>query len=306
MTDLTTLKAGENSMRDIAIIGSGPAGLSASVYATRAGLTTYVYKGKTAGGLLTTTEQIDNYLGLHGSKGLQLAENFLSHAVELGAILLNETVSNISKNSDGTFLVTDDNGNNENYKAVIFAAGSQPRKLGVPGEDLEGVSWCAVCDGTFAEDEEVIVVGGGESAVEEATYMSNIASKVTVLLRGDSFKANQPAVDSLLSKPNVNVLFNSSIKEILGEEGIIESVELTDGSNIPVYSVFEAIGQIPQSSLAVNHSEVHTDGFISHSKTEGFFIAGDVADPEYRQVAIAVGDGAKAAIDAIRWLQTKN
>lgn len=289
-------------MRDIAIIGSGPAGLSASVYATRAGLSTFVYKGKTSGGLVTTTEQVDNYLGLPGSSGMSMAQLFLDHATEFGAEIKNGSATRISRNANGSFLVEDDRDGSENYRAVIFAAGSEPRKLGVPGEDLEGVSWCAVCDGTFSQDEEVIVVGGGESAVEEAVYMSNIASKVTVLVRGDDFRANRPAVESLLGRPNVDVRYGVSITEIIGD-GSLESAKLSDGSVVPAYSIFEAIGQIPQSHVAKEHSEVYADGFISRSNTEGFFVAGDVADPEYRQVAIAVGDGAKAAIDAIRWLQ---
>lgn len=290
-------------MRDIAIIGSGPAGLSASVYATRAGLSTFVYRGRTAGGLLTTTDQVDNYLGLPGSTGMDMAKGFIAHAEKLGAQFLNGTVTRIVQNGDGSFLVEDDSENaNETYRAVVFAAGSQPRKLGVPGEDLEGVSWCAVCDGSFSEGEDVIVVGGGESAVEEAVYMSNLASKVTVLVRGKDFRANRPAVEALIEKPNVDVRYETSIVEIVGD-GAVEHAKLSDGSELAVYGIFEAIGQIPQSHVATGHAEIFADGFISHSQTEGFFVAGDVADPEYRQVAIAVGDGAKAAIDAIRWLQ---
>jgi len=289
-------------MRDIAIIGSGPAGLSASVYATRAGLSTFVYSGKTSGGLLTTTDQVDNYLGLPGSTGMGMAKTFLDHATKLGAQFISGSALEITREADGSFLIQDDLGSAEHYRAVVFSAGSQPRKLGVPGEDLEGVSWCAVCDGTFSEGEEVIVVGGGESAVEEAVYMSNIAAKVTVLLRGAEFRANKPAVEALLSKPNVEVRYETSILEIVGDEAV-ESAKLSDGSNLPVYSIFEAIGQVPQSHVAEGHASIHPDGFIQHSETEGFFVAGDVADPEYRQIAIAVGDGAKAAIDAIRWLQ---
>lgn len=291
-------------MRDIAIIGSGPAGLSASVYTTRAGLSTFVYRGKTTGGLLTTTEKVDNYLGLPDTSGSSMAKLFLDHATNLGATLESGSVSNILRNENGTFSIKSDRGESEDYRAVIFAAGSQPRKLNIPGEDLMGVSWCSVCDGTFSEGEEVAVVGGGESAVEEATYMSNIASKVTVLVRGDSFRATEPAVDALLKKSNVEVRYNTSVAQVIGKEAV-EELELSDGSALPVYSMFEAIGQVPQSSIARDHTVIHADGFIKHSSTEGFFVAGDVADPEYRQVAIAVGDGAKAAIDAIRWLQMR-
>lgn len=291
-------------MRDIAIIGSGPAGLSASVYATRAGLETFVYSGQTPGGLLTTTDEVDNYLGLPGSTGLGMAKLFLDHAEKLDVNLLSAVATRIVQQGDGSFLVEDNGGSGELYRAVIFAAGSQPRKLGVPGEDLEGVSWCAVCDGSFSEGEEVIVIGGGESAVEEAVYMSNLASKVTVLVRSADFRANRPTVETLIAKPNVDVRYGTSIVEIVGD-GAVEYAKLSDGSELPAYSIFEAIGQIPQSHVATGHAEIFADGFISHSQTDGFFVAGDVADPVYRQVAIAVGDGAKAAIDAIRWLQMK-
>lgn len=291
-------------MKDIAIIGSGPAGLSASVYTTRAGLDTTVYRGQTAGGLLTTTEQVDNYLGLAGSTGAELAKTFLAHATDFGAEIKPVSVQTIHRSADGSFSIEDDRGGQESYRAVVFAAGSQPRKLNVPGEELMGVSWCAVCDGTFSDGEAVAVVGGGESAVEEALYMSNIASKVTVLLRGDEFRATKPAVEALLSQPNVEVRYSTSITEILGDESdAVTGAQLSDGTTIPLYSIFEAIGQVPQSQVASAHSEIYSSGFISHSTVEGFFVAGDVADPEYRQVAVAVGDGAKAAIDAIRWLQ---
>lgn len=291
-------------MKDIAIIGSGPAGLSAAVYATRAGLGTFVYPGQTAGGLLTTTEQVDNYLGLPGSTGAAMAKTFLAHASEFGAEFLKGSVTEIIREADESFTVVDDRGGSESYRSVVFATGSQPRKLGVPGEHLMGVSWCAVCDGTFSEGEDVAVVGGGESAVEEAIYMSNIASKVTVLVRGQDFRANRPAVEALLARPNVDVRYETSIDEILGDEDdAVVGAKLSDGTELPLFGIFEAIGQVPQSSVAQSHSVIFADGFISHSETEGFFVAGDVQDPEYRQVAIAVGDGARAAIDAIRWLQ---
>ncbi len=289
-------------MQDVAIIGSGPAGLSASLYTVRAGLSTAVYVGETRGGLPTTTEQVDNYLGLPGIDGVEMAEVFLNHAKNLGVSLYNDTVETIFAKADGTFSVILTNGNSYDFRTVIFAAGSKPRKLGIPGEDLPGVSWCSVCDGSFSKGEDTAVVGGGESAVEEAIYMSNIANKVTVLVRSDSFRATQPAVELLLSKPNVEVLYNVAVEEVLGDGGV-EALHLSSGARLPVYSLFEAIGQIPQSHLASPHSALYDNGFISHSSVPGFFVAGDISNPEYRQIAVAVGDGAKAGMDAIKFIQ---
>lgn len=291
-------------MQDVAIIGSGPAGLSASLYTTRAGLDTVIYSGETRGGLVTTTELVDNYLGMPGIEGGAMADVFLKHAQDFGADIRSEVVETVTVNDDGSFTLLLNSGVSEDFKAVIFAAGSKPRKLGVPGEDLPGVSWCATCDGAFYEGDDVAVVGGGESAVEEALYLSKIASKVTVLVRSDDFRANRPAVEKLLEQPNVQVLYNTHVEEIHGEDGV-EELQLNGGVKLPVFGLFEAIGQVPQGTVAHPHSELYSDGFVKHSTQEGFFIAGDISNPEYRQIAVAVGDGAKAAMDTIKWLQMR-
>lgn len=291
-------------MQDVAIIGSGPAGLSASLYTTRAGLSTVIYSGETRGGLLTTTEMVDNYLGMPGTEGGEMADVFLKHAESFGADIRSEIVESVTVNEDGSFTLLLNSGVSAEFKAVIFAAGSKPRKLGVPGEDLPGVSWCATCDGAFYEGDDVAVIGGGESAVEEAMYLSNIASKVTVLVRSDAFRANPPAVEKLLEQPNVQVLYNTHVEEIHGDDGVAE-LQLNGGVKLPVFGLFEAIGQVPQGTVAHPHSELYADGFVKHSNQEGFFIAGDISNPEYRQIAVAVGDGAKAAMDTIKWLQMR-
>lgn len=291
-------------MQDVAIIGSGPAGLSASLYTTRAGLDTVIYSGETRGGLVTTTELVDNYLGMPGIEGGVMADVFLKHAQDFGADIRSEVVETVTVNDDGSFTLLLNSGVSEDFKAVIFAAGSKPRKLGVPGEDLPGVSWCSTCDGAFYEGDDVAVVGGGESAVEEALYLSKIASKVTVLVRSDDFRANRPAVEKLLEQPNVQVLYNTHVEEIHGEDGV-EELQLNGGVKLPVFGLFEAIGQVPQGTVAHPHSELYSDGFVKHSTQEGFFIAGDISNPEYRQIAVAVGDGAKAAMDTIKWLQMR-
>lgn len=296
-----------SKVHDVIIVGAGPAGLSAAVYASRAGLSTVIIPGETAGGLLTTTEKIDNYLGLFGSTGEDMAENFLKHAQEFGASFQEaQTVVSITKKDD-VFSVKTDFDQEYFAKSVVYAAGSTPRKLGVNGEDTSGVSYCATCDGIFFEDEDVIVVGGGETAAEDALYLSGIAKSVTVLVRS-FWRATQPAVDKLESQENVNILSNISVSEILEKDGEIESVKAVeaDGTEviIPANGVFVAVGQIPQSHIAHDNDfvSVYENGFIRSSHTDGFFVAGDVSDPDYRQVAVAVGSGAVAGIDATKFI----
>lgn len=303
---------------DVLIVGAGPAGLSAAVYASRAGLSTTVLTGDTAGGLLTTTEKIDNYLGMYDSDGDDMADIFTEHAQKFGAELLNASATRIVK-TDGnkdtperfvTTVSSNASGIHEiTSRSVIYAAGSTPKKLGVPGEDLSGVSYCATCDGIFFSDQNVAVVGGGETAAEEALYLSGLANKVNVLVRGDQWRANEPSVEKLKAVENIDIKMSSSIASIREEksdgsfdEGMVSSVVLDDNSVLDVSGVFVAIGQSPNSELAAPHSTLFEDGFVQCSNVDGFFVAGDISVSEYRQVAVAVGDGAKAGIDATRYL----
>jgi len=249
---------------------------------------------------VSTTEKVDNYLGLPGVEGLNMADMFIKHAESLGVKTLSDVVTRITQTGAG-FLVESAE-NSEMFNAVIFSGGSTPRKLGIPGEDLSGVSWCATCDGAFSAGEDVVLVGGGETAVEDSLYLSDIARNVTIVLRGKEFRATQPAVDRLLSKPNVRVIREANLVEIGGETEV-ENVRLSTGEVLPVYSVFEAIGQIPQAGPSREHVTLFENGFIQCSNVPGFFVAGDISTPEYRQIAVAVGDGARAGIDAVKWLQ---
>lgn len=305
---------------DVLIVGAGPAGLSAAVYASRAGLSTVVLTGDTAGGLLTTTEKIDNYLGMYGSDGDDMASIFTDHAVKFGADLIAASATRITRKDDDTNgenqsqFVTTVSDNAEGIheilsRSVIYAAGSTPKKLGVPGEDLSGVSYCATCDGIFFSEQDVAVVGGGETAAEEAMYLSGLANTVNVIVRGDQWRANEPSVEKLKSTENIDIRMGSSIASIREENstgdfdaGMVSSIVLDDNSVLDVNGVFIAIGQSPNSELASPHSTLLEDGFVKCSNVEGFFIAGDIAISEYRQVAVAVGDGAKAGIDATRYL----
>ena len=288
-------------MKDVVIVGSGPAGLSAAVYTSRAGFSTAIVKGDNPGGLLTTTEQIDNYLGMFGTAGMDMADIFLDHAVKFGATFTPEIVSSIVKN-DKTFVTTLTDGSNIESRAVVFAAGSTPRKLGVDGEgELSGVSYCATCDGMFFEGDSVAVVGGGETAAEDALYLSQLASEVHVFVRSH-WRATEPAIERLLARDNVTVHLQENVVEILGEEGNVSGVTTDKGNVFDVSGVFVAVGQSPNSKTAADHVVLYEDGFISHPETLGFFVGGDISTPEYRQVIVAAGEGAKAGIDATRFL----
>lgn len=284
---------------DVLIVGSGPAGLSASVYTLRAGLSTLIIEGPQPGGLVSTTEQVDNYLGLYETTGVDMAEIFKKHAADLGAEFSFDKVSEISKSSE-SFFTQLDSGEVIESRTVVYAAGSTPRKLGVPGEELDGVSYCATCDGLFFSDEPVAVVGGGESAFEEALYLSNLASTVDVLVRS-SIKASDSLSSKISEKENVRVHLNSPVKEIHGE-GSVSEVELESGERLSVQGVFVSIGQDPNSSEAESFVKLYENGYILESQVAGFFIAGDIENPEYRQVIIAAGDGAKAGIDVSNFL----
>jgi len=290
---------------DVLIIGSGPAGYSAAIYTSRAGKSTVIITGKTKGGLITTTGEIDNYLGLPDSSGMEMAKIFESHAKKFGAKQAKGEITSIIKEGD-YFISELDSGRIIKSKAVIYATGSDPRKLGVPGENSRGVSYCATCDGLMFENERVIVVGGGETAVEDALYLSEICKSVDILVRGSSFRATEPVVQKLISQPNVNAHMITSISEITEKDGVVTGVRLAGGGEIEADGVFIAVGQLPNSELAVrcDHVETFENNFIKGSTTEGFFIAGDVTDSNYRQVIIAAGDGAKAGIDATSYLNT--
>jgi thioredoxin reductase (NADPH) len=294
---------------DVLIIGSGPAGLSAAIYTTRAGLSTTVFEGELAGGLVTTTERIDNYLGMPETLGTDMAETFRNHARSFGANLLTIEIDSIqiveaTDSVERHFLTTTKRNETVPSRSVIFAAGSTPRKLGAKGENLSGVSYCAICDGLFFSGDAVAVVGGGESAVEEALYLAQIASSVDVLVRGSEWRASAAAVARLEAHPAVTIHMSTSVDEIVGDSEV-DSIKLSNGSELEVQGVFISIGQDPNSSTAGDNVTLYADGFIEKSDVEGFFVAGDISTPEYRQVVIAAGEGAKAGIDATTYLLSK-
>lgn len=294
---------------DVIVVGAGPAGLSATLYASRAGLATLLITGDVPGGLLTTTETVDNYLGMPETSGDTMAKAFLDHALKFGAERRSDVVEHIYK-SNGHFTVHTGGRKELTAKSVIYAAGSTPRKLNIPGEDFSGVSYCATCDGLFTEDEDVVLVGGGETAAEDALYLSGMSKSVTVLVRRDHWRASGPAVDRLQERENVHIRMETEIDEIYGEKvtfGMFENVKVTGvklntGEELDVAGVYIAVGQTPNSAPAQDVSVLYSDGFIDESLHDGFFVAGDVKSGAHRQVVIAAGEGAKSAIDATNYV----
>lgn len=289
-------------MLDVAIVGSGPAGLSASVYANRAGLSTIVFAGDTPGGLLTQTSDVDNYLGFSSITGVDLAMKFLEHSESFDQNIEYSTVNEIEENNGIFTLKYDDQVITS--KTVIYAAGATPKKLGLPNEDISGVSYCATCDGFFYKEKDVIVVGGGDTAIEDATYLTNIVNHVTVLVRGNSLRAKTKIIEAFEKKENKTILFNTEVSEIIPEDGKIKEVLLNNGNSLSTSALFIAVGQNPNSEIIKNLVKLDESGFVLASVTPGFFVSGDVADSKYRQAIIAAGSGAKAALDATEYLNS--
>ncbi len=299
-------------MYDVIIIGSGPAGLTAAIYTTRANLKTLVLAGIKWGGQLQLTSLVENFPGFpEGIQGPELMSNMRKQAEHHGA----EIVEGEFTSGDFTtrpFKITSGDKTYE-AKSVILASGADARWLGVPGEEEKigrGVSSCATCDAAFFRNKNVIVVGGGDSAMEEASVISHVANKVHLLHRGDSFRASQIMQDRVKENPKIEVHYNTQITEVMGEFKV-EKVKLlnnktNEASELPIDGVFVAIGHIPNTK-AFQGITLDEQGYIKvqdhfHTNVEGVFVAGDVHDRQYRQAITASGFGAAAALEAERWL----
>lgn len=297
---------------DVIIIGSGPAGLTAAIYTTRANLKTLVLAGEKWGGQLQLTSLVENFPGFpEGIMGPELMERIRKQAERHGAVILDINM----KSADFTkrpFVIT---ANNEIFTArsVIIATGADTKWLGVPGEKEKigkGVSSCATCDAAFFRNKDVIVVGGGDSAMEEALVLSRVAKSVTIVHRRDEFRASKIMQDRVRKTKNIKILFNSEIIEIMGKD-VVEKVKIRNNKTgevieMPVQGVFIAIGHVPNTQQ-LHGIELDEEGYVkvyNHFKTsvDGVFVAGDVHDREYRQAITAAGFGAAAALEAERWL----
>ncbi len=301
---------------DVIIVGSGPAGYTAAIYTARANLKPLVFEGSiSAGGALMTTTEVENFPGFdEGVQGPDLMAKMRLQAEKFGATLLADDATNIDL-SRSLKEVRDSEGRIYRSRSIILAMGSGYRKLGIADEERysgKGVSWCATCDGFFYRDKEIAVVGGGDSAAEEATFLTRFASKVTLIHRRDALRASKVMADRVLANPKIEMAWNSEIVSMGGEPTLSELTlrSTVDGSTrtIPVQGLFEAIGHIPRSELVRDQVECDEAGYVlvkepsSATSVEGVFAAGDLIDHSYRQAITAAGSGCRAALDAERYL----
>ena len=302
-------------MLDLAIIGSGPAGYTAGIYASRASLKPVLFEGLESGGQLMLTTDVENYPGFDsGIMGPDLMQIFKKQAERFGPGRKTETINSIKK-IDGGFILKSAKDSYE-FKSVIISSGASAKWLDIKGEkELQGhgVSACATCDGFFFKEKEVVVVGGGDSAMEEALFLTKFATKVYIVHRRDSFRASKIMQDRVLDNDKIEVIWNKEVTEIHGSESV-ESVSLADtkdgsSSEVNIDGVFMAIGHTPNVDFLDGLVELDEKGYVktgftteTSTSVPGVFAAGDVADSIYRQAVTAAGTGCQAAIDAERWL----
>jgi len=301
--------------RDVLIIGGGPAGMAAALYAARAAAEPLVLIGEAVGGQAATTHAIENYPGFpEGVGGSALAQQMQAHAERFGAKFKFDAVTRVDFESYPFEIETPMQA--YRAKAVIITTGSSPRKLGVPGEKKftsRGVSYCASCDGYFYKDKHVVVVGGGNSALDESLFLARLVSKITMIHRRDQFRGDPVLRDRIFAEPKIDVVWDTVVEEILGDESAngvrVRNVKTGAESTIEADGVFVYIGHLPNTKLFRGHLELDEAGYIvtdrrQRTSVEGVFAAGDVQDAIYRQIVTAAGTGSAAAIEAIRYLET--
>lgn len=302
-------------MTDIAVIGGGPAGLTAALYAARTGKSVTVYERECIGGQITRAPQVENYPGTGRVSGLQLGDSMAAQAEAAGAVISLTDVQKIVKETSGIFrLDTDDC---ECYaKAVIYACGAQPRTLGLPGEaELvgHGISYCALCDGSFFKDQDVTVVGGGNSAFDDALLLSERCHHVTLIHRRSSFRAEQILVDRVKQRKNISLLTDTTVSELIQENGQLTDLKLKreSGRNetLPVSGLFAALGRLPDTQVLIGLAALDENGYVftdekmAVPETPGLFAAGDCRIKSVRQLTTAVSDGTVAAVSACTYLE---
>lgn len=299
---------------DIVIIGAGPAGLSAAVYARRAGLTVAVLEQNIYGGQIVNTPEVENYPGVGRQTGVELAMALYNQAAETGADIILEGVTEVHLGQDPKVVVTA--GGEYEAGAVIIANGAKRRLLGCPGEDTfsgRGVSYCATCDGAFFRGKEVSIVGGGNTALEDALFLANNCSKVYLIHRRDQFRGSKILVDAVVAKQNIEILYDSTVEEVTGSDKVeairVRSKLSGEETQLPVSALFVAVGLAPENSLFEGQVQLSEAGYIAAGEDcctscDGVFVAGDTRTKELRQIVTAAADGAVAATAAARWLDT--
>ena len=311
----------KNQREKVIIIGSGAAGLTAAIYAARANLNPIVIEGIQPGGQLTITTDVENYPGYADVvQGPWMMEQMRSQAIKVGARIINDIVVKIDLKKNEKMLVLDSN-KSLTADTIIIATGAQAKWLGLESENKyngRGVSACATCDGFFYRNKEVAVVGGGNTAVEEALYLSNLCSKVNLIHRRDALRSEKILQDRLFSKKNINIIWNNEVSEILGDENGVNALKLISTKQnkteiIKVDGVFIAIGHSPSTKPFKDVLEMDNEGYIIAQKPgttitnlDGVFAAGDCVDKIYRQAVTAAGMGCMAALDAEKWIQSHN
>lgn len=301
----------------VAIIGSGPAGYTAAIYVARAGLDAVLYEGLQPGGQLTTTTEVENYPGYpEGTLGTQMMSDFQRQAQRFGAQVRQTTVTAVDFSKYPFQLRTDDQ-QTPLAKSVIIATGAEAKWLGLPAEQRlhgHGVSACAVCDGFFFKGQAVAVVGGGDSAAEEALYLANICKHVYLFVRKDSMRASHIMQKRIMHKPNIEIHWNTEVEDILGEEEVVGVRVINNRTqaktDIPIKGFFVAIGHQPNTALFASYLPLDAQGYIqtipgtTKTTIPGVFAAGDVQDAVYRQAVTAAGTGCMAALEAERFLSS--
>lgn len=299
---------------DVLVIGGGPAGLTAGIYAGRGQLDVVIVERGLPGGQIAQTEEVENYPGFaEPIGGPELAQRMVAQAERFGAKIVMDEIESVAR-SDGGFLV---HGYERDYtaKAVIVATGANPRRLGVPGEDTfygRGVSTCATCDGFFYRGKHVVVVGGGDAAVEEGLFLTKFADTVTVVHRRDELRANKVAQERAFANPKMRFVWNTVVEEVLGDDGRVTGVRTRNVATgatgtIDADGVFIYVGHVPNTGYLKGAVALNGLGYVAvrdeiFTDVEGIFAAGDVADEVYRQLSTSVGAGTRAAMAAERWL----
>lgn len=305
-----------SDVRNVIIIGSGPAGYTAALYTARASLKPLVFEGAvTAGGALMNTTDVENFPGFQdGIMGPELMDNMRAQAERFGAELIPDDVVAVDLNGD-IKTVTDTAGTVHRAKAVIVTTGSQHRKLGLPNEDAlsgRGVSWCATCDGFFFKDQDIAVVGGGDTAMEEATFLSRFAKSVTIVHRRDSLRASKAMQERAFADPKIKFAWDSEVAGVHGEQKLsgltLRNTKTGETSDLAVTGLFIAVGHDPRTELFKGQLDLDDEGYLkvdapsTRTNLTGVFGAGDVVDHTYRQAITAAGTGCSAALDAERFL----